>query len=96
MAVKILDTYLRDGGPASDDTPPELLGYQAKFRKDFSEGVDAKVVRLPLEGGYHDSEGNMIDDRLKRDAPAEFTFKEGDSYVLDSGSGDHGTNKKFS
>ena len=88
MKAKILDTYLRDGGPASDDTPPELLGYQVKFSKDFSEGVDAKVVRLPLEGGYHDTEGNMIDDRLKREAPAEFTFKEGDAYVLDSLSAD--------
>ena len=86
MKAKILDTYMRDGGPASDDTPPELLGHQVKFRKAFKEGVDAKGVRLPLEGGYHDSEGNMIDDRLKRDAPAEEAFKEGDSYVLDSGS----------
>jgi hypothetical protein len=83
--AKILDIYLKDGGPASDDTPPELLGYQVKFRKDFSEGVDAKGVRLPLEGGYHDTEGNMIDDRLKREAPAEVTFKVDDSYVLDSG-----------
>ena len=86
MKAKILDTYLKDGGPASDDTPPELLGYHVKFQKEFSEAVDAKGVRLPLEGGYHDTEGNMIDDRLKRDAPPEFTFKADDFYVLDSGS----------
>jgi hypothetical protein len=86
MKARILDTYFRDGGPASEDTPPELLGYQVKFRKDFTEGVDAKGLRLPLEGGYYDTEGNMIDDRLKRDAPADITFKVDDSYVLDSGS----------
>lgn len=86
--ARILDTYLKDGGPASDDTPPELLGYHVKFLKDFSEAVDAKGLRLPLEGSYHDSEGNMIDDRLKREAPAEFTFRADDAYVLDAGSAD--------
>ena len=87
--AKILDAYINDGGSASIETLPEALWYQVKFLKDYSDTVDAKGGRSPLEGGYHDSEGNMIDARLKRDSAAENIFKIGDTkigetYVLDA------------
>ena len=81
---KILRMYANDGSAATIETPPEALGYQVKFSKDYTDGVDAKGGRSPLEGGYHDTEGNMIDQRLKREAAAESVFKIGDSYVLDA------------
>ena len=82
--AKILQTYANDGGAASIETPPEALGYRVKFRKDYTDGVDAKGGRTPLEGGYHDTEGNMIDQRLKREEAAEIVFKVDDTYVLDA------------
>jgi hypothetical protein len=82
--TKILQKYANDGSAATIETPPEALGYQVKFSKDYTDVVDAKGGRSPLEGGYHDTEGNMIDQRLKREAAAESVFKVGDSYVLDA------------
>ena len=81
---RILQRYANDGGAASNETPPEALSYRVKFRKDYVDVVDAKGGRSPLLGGYHDSEGNMIDQRLKREAPAETVFKVGDTFVLDA------------
>ncbi len=81
----ILEAYVNDGAPAPDQTPPEALGRRVKFLKDYSEGVDAKGDLLPLKGGYHDTQGNMTDARLKRDpdSDAGVVFKIGTSHVFD-------------
>ena len=79
--AKLLEAYINDGRGASIETLPEALWYQVKFLKDYSDVVDAKGGRLPLDGGYHDSEGNMTDARLKRDSPAETVFKIGDTKI---------------
>ncbi len=84
MTQKILHAYVNDGAQAPEETPPEALGYRVKFLKDYTLGVDAKGARSPLEGGYHDTEGNMIDARLKRDSDAGVVFKIGTSHVFDA------------
>ena len=84
ISDKIMQAYLNDGARAPDQTPPEALGYRVKFLKEYSLVVDAKGGRSPLEGGYHDTEGSMIDARLKRDSDAGVVFKVGDTRVFDA------------
>ena len=82
--ARILQNYVSDGARADGETAPEALAYKVKFLKDFSEPVDAKAGRSALEGSYHDLGGFMIDERLKRDEPAEIVFKTGDEYTLEA------------
>ena len=84
IKARVLQSYLNDGARAPDQTPPEALAYEVKFLKDYTLGVDAKGGRLPLEGGYHDSEGSMVDERLRRDSEAGVVFKVDDQYVFDA------------
>ncbi|HUP80781.1 MAG TPA: hypothetical protein VM260_19680, partial [Pirellula sp.] len=87
ISDKIMQAYLNDGARAPDQTPPEALGYRVKFIQDYSKPVDAKGGRSPLEGGYHDTQGSMIDARLKRDWDPGDGFKEfkiGSTYVFDA------------
>ncbi len=84
ITQKIMHAYTNDGAQAPEGTLPEALGYRVKFLKDYSLSVDAKGGRSPLEGGYHDTEGNMIDARLKRDSDAGVVFKIGTSHVFDA------------
>lgn len=82
--ARVLQSYLNDGARAPDQTPPEALAYEVKFLKEYTLVVDAKGGRLPLEGGYHDLEGSMVDERLKRDSDAGVVFKVDDQYVFDA------------
>ncbi len=82
--ARVLQSYLNDGARAPDQTPPEALAYEVKFLKEYTLVVDAKGNRLPLEGGYHDLEGSMVDERLKRDSDAGVVFKVDDQYVFDA------------
>lgn len=84
IKARVLQSYINDGARAPEQTPPESLSYEVKFLKDYSLGVDAKGGRSPLEGGYHDTEGSMIDERLKRDSDAGVVFKTDDLYVFDA------------
>lgn len=83
ITQKIMQAYVNDGAQAPEQTPPEALGVRVKFVKDYALGVDAKGGRSPLEGGYHDTEGNMTDARLKRDSDADVVIKSGTSHVFD-------------
>ena len=82
--ARVLQSYLNDGARAPDQTPPEALAYEVKFLKEYTLVVDAKGNRLPLEGGYHDLEGSMIDERLKRESDAGVVFKVDDLYAFDA------------
>ncbi len=84
IKARVLQSYLNDGARAPEQTPPESLAYEVKFLKEYSLGVDAKGGRSPLEGGYHDTEGSMIDERLKRGEDAGVVFKVDDLYVFDA------------
>ncbi len=84
IKARVLQSYLNDGARAPEQTPPESLSYEVKFLKEYSLGVDAKGGRSPLEGGYHDTEGSMIDERLKRGEDAGVVFKVDDLYVFDA------------
>ena len=87
IKATVLQDYLNDGARAPEQTPLESLSYEVKFLKDYPTvpvEVDAKGGRSPLEGGYHDTEGSMIDDRLKRAEDAGVVFKADDIYVFDA------------
>jgi len=95
ITQKIMQAYVNDGARAPDETPPEALWYRVKFVKDYTVDVDAKGGRSPLEGGYHDTQGNMTDARLKRDSDAPAVIKTGTSHIFDEGTANQLSSEGF-
>jgi hypothetical protein len=62
---KMLQPFLRDGGPAQDSDPPENVWYEVKFTKEYEVSVDAPVVNS-LDADPFNTEGQAVLERLRR------------------------------
>ena len=94
--ARMLQSYVLDGTPGNEQTPPEALWYRVKFVKDFvvddidvgsgSAGNDPTKDRgrAALDGGYFDNSGRTTDARLMREPGEAVRFKVNDTYVFDA------------
>ena len=62
--------YLRDGGPADENDPPENVWYAVRFEQEYEVPVDAPIVNS-IDTEPFNSEGQAVLRRLRRGATAE-------------------------
>jgi hypothetical protein len=62
---KMVQPFVRDGGPAQDNDPPENVWYEVKFTKEYEVSVDAPVVNS-LDAEPFNTEGQAVLERLRR------------------------------
>jgi hypothetical protein len=68
---KLVQPYLRDGGPAEANDPPENIWYEVRFEMEHEVAVDAPLVNS-IDAEPFNSEGQAVLQRLRRGAtPAE-------------------------
>ncbi|MFO0922603.1 MAG: hypothetical protein U0905_08980 [Pirellulales bacterium] len=89
QAEAMLAPYLKDGTEAAQNLDPEYLWILVEFTKEYSIDVDSKEKRVATEGGFFDSIGRTVDERLKRGAEqVEVKFTPGDQRLLWKGAAD--------
>ncbi len=64
--ARLLRSYIRDGGRASETEAPENVWNRIEFLKEYVVEVDSKEQRNASDGGYFDSSGRTVDGRFKR------------------------------
>jgi hypothetical protein len=82
--AKLLKSYLDDGQRAPEQTTDESLAYRVTFKREHTIAVDSVQKGNAMEGGYYNSEGKTVDERLKSGLEEGVKFNEGDSYVFDA------------
>lgn len=79
-----LKSYLRDGSRAEDNDPPESRWDKIEFTKKHSIKVDADEMRAASDGGFFNTNGQAVDNRLQRGAErgSEVTFEVGQQLIV--------------
>lgn len=68
--LPVMQPYLRDGGEANDNDPPENVWYALRFEKEYEVPVDAPIVNS-IDTEPFNTEGQAVLQRLRRGATAE-------------------------
>jgi len=68
--LPVMQPYLRDGGEATENDPPENVWYAVRFEKEYEVPVDAPIVNS-IDTEPFNSEGQAVLRRLRRGATAE-------------------------
>ncbi len=81
----LIQSYLQDGAEAKPNIPDENLWILVEFTKDYVIEVDSKEKRNATEGGFFDTIGRTVDERLKRGGElAEVKYAPGDKRLFPS------------
>src|SRR5439155_26755155 len=62
---KLIQSYVRDGGPADDNDPPENVWYEVKFLQTYAVPVDAPMLNS-VDAEPFNAEGQAVLQRLRR------------------------------
>jgi hypothetical protein len=76
----LITSYLRTGGPATDDDPPEHRWVKVKFLRKKSVDVDNEQMQI-AEVNFFDQQGRAVAARLRRGEAVEFDL--GQTAVVD-------------
>jgi hypothetical protein len=57
--------YLRDGGPATENDPPDKVWYEVRFEQEYEVAVDAPIVNS-IDTEPYNTEGQAVLARLRR------------------------------
>jgi hypothetical protein len=68
--LPVMQPYLRDGGEANENDPPENVWYEVRFENVYEVPVDAPIVNS-IDTEPFNSEGQAVLRRLRRGATAE-------------------------
>ena len=83
IKADVLRSYVLDGQRAPELTPPRNQWLRIKFLAETEVQVDSGESRNAIEGGYFDSSGRTVDERLKRGPGNEkVTFRPGDEVIF--------------
>lgn len=63
--LPVMQAYLRDGGEANENDPPENVWYAVRFEKEYEVPVDAPIVNS-IDADPYNSEGQAVLRKLRR------------------------------